>query len=74
MDLKRTISFTLSEDAIEKVDKTSRALGMNRSELIEFMVQKGFTFSKEVESTLKDISKLQEHAKNKIQEAGEKNC
>jgi hypothetical protein len=64
---KRIISFTLSEGSIEKLDKTSKALGMNRSELIELMLEKGFTFSEEVESTLNNISKLQKQAKEQIQ-------
>jgi hypothetical protein len=64
---KKIISFTLSEQSIEKVDKTSKALGMNRSELIEFMLDKGFNFSEEVTSTLSDISKMQEQAKKKIE-------
>ncbi len=64
---KKIISFTLSEGNIEKLDKTSKALGMNRSELIELMLEKGFTFSDEVESTLSNISKLQKEAKEKIQ-------
>jgi hypothetical protein len=64
---KKIISFTLSEGNIEKLDKTSKALGMNRSELIELMLEKGFTFSDDVESTLNDISKLQKEARDKIQ-------
>ena len=67
MSLKKVISFTISEENIEKIDKTSKALGMNRSELIELILEKGFTFSNEVESKLGDINKLQEEAKEKIQ-------
>ena len=67
MSLKKVISFTLSEENISKIDKTSKALGMNRSELIELIMEKGFTFTQEVETTLGDISKLQEEAKEKIQ-------
>jgi predicted DNA-binding protein len=64
---KKIISFTLSKESIEKVDKTSKALGMSRSGLIEFMLEKGFTFPKEVENTLDNISKLQAETKEKIQ-------
>ena len=71
---KKIMSFTLSEKSIEKIDRTSKALGMNRSEYIEFMVEKGFTFPKEVESTLTNISKLQEEAKKKIWEVNKSNC
>jgi hypothetical protein len=67
---KKIISFTLSEQSIEKVDKTSKALGMNRSELIEFMLDKGFNFSEEVTATLSDISKMQQEAKKKIEKGG----
>jgi len=63
---KKIISFTLSEENIEKLNKTSKALGMNRSELIELMLEKGFTFSDEVENTLRDISRMQKEAKEKI--------
>ena len=71
---KKIISFTLSEGNIEKLDKTSKALGMNRSELIELMLEKGFTFSDEVESTLSNISKLQKETKEKIQNKRGKIC
>jgi metal-responsive CopG/Arc/MetJ family transcriptional regulator len=71
---KKIISFTLSEENIEKLDKTSKALGMNRSQLIELMLEKGFTFSDEVENTLRNISKLQKEAKEKIQNRRVKIC
>lgn len=67
MSLKKVISFTISEENIEKIDKTSKALGMNRSELMELIVEKGFTFSDEVENKLNNITKLQSEAKEKIQ-------
>jgi len=63
---KKIISFALSEKSIEKIDKTSKALGMNRSELIEFLVSKGFQFPEEVVVNLNEISKLQEETKEKI--------
>jgi metal-responsive CopG/Arc/MetJ family transcriptional regulator len=71
---KKIISFTLSEESIEKLDKTSKALGMNRSKLIELMLEKGFTFSDEVENTLRNISRLQKEAKEKIQNRRVKIC
>jgi metal-responsive CopG/Arc/MetJ family transcriptional regulator len=71
---KKIISFTLSEESIEKLDKTSKALGMNRSKLIELMLKKGFTFSDEVENTLRNISRLQKEAKEKIQNRRVKIC
>ena len=74
MSLKKVISFTISEENIEKIDKTSKALGMNRSELIELLMEKGFTFSDEVETKLGNITKLQEEAKEKIQNRRVKIC
>ena len=67
MLLKKVISFTISEENIKKIDKTSKALGMNRSELIELIIEKGFTFSDDIEKKLSNISKLQGEAKEKIQ-------
>jgi len=63
---KKIISFALSEESVEKIDKTSKALGMSRSKLIEFLVSKGFQFPEEVVSNLNKISKLQEEAKERI--------
>lgn len=64
---KKIISFALSEKSIERIDKISKALGMSRSELIEFLVKRGFHFSEDVETTVNEISKLQEEAKAKIE-------
>ncbi len=63
---KRIISFALSKESVEKIDKTSKALGMSRSELIEFLVSKGFQFPEGIEANLDEICKLQEEAKEKI--------
>ena len=71
---KKIISFSLSEESIEKVDKTSKALGMSRSELIEFMLKKSFTFPEDVETALCHISKLQKETKAKIQQRKTKIC
>ena len=64
---KKIVSFALSEKSIEQIDKTSKALGMSRSELIELLVNKGFHFSEEVETNVNKISELQEKTKEKIQ-------
>lgn len=64
---KKIVSFTLSKKSIEKIDKTSRALGVSRSELIEFMIEKGFHFSKDVQTTINKISELQKETKEKIE-------
>ena len=65
---KKIISFALSQKSIEKIDKTSQALGMNRSELMEFLVSKGFDFPDEVKSNLDQIAMLQKETKEKIKE------
>jgi len=65
---KKILSVTLSEETSEKIDKTSKALGMSRSEFIELMINKGFQFSKEALTSTKEISELQEKAKSKIQQ------
>lgn len=67
---KRIVSFALSEESIEKIDKTSKALGMSRSELIEFLVNKGFQFPEEVMANLNEISKLQEETRKRIVKKG----
>jgi len=63
---KKIISFALSKKSVEQIDKTSKALGMNRSQLIEFLVEKGFDFPEDVKATVNEISKLQEETKEKI--------
>lgn len=63
---KKVVSLALSEKSIEKLDKTSKALGMNRSELMDFLIEKGFQFPKEVEKSIDEISRLQEDTKDKI--------
>ena len=63
---KKIVSFTLSENSIKKLDQISNALGMSRSELLEFLVDKGFHLPHDVVDTLDEISKLQEKAKAKI--------
>jgi metal-responsive CopG/Arc/MetJ family transcriptional regulator len=56
---KKVVSFALSQDSIESLDKASKALGVSRSELIEIMIKKGWHFPKEVEDAVNQISKLQ---------------
>jgi metal-responsive CopG/Arc/MetJ family transcriptional regulator len=68
---KKILSVTLSEETTKKVDRTSKALGMSRSEFVEIMINKGFEFSKEALDSTQEISKLQDKAKNKIQQAQE---
>ena len=64
---KKIVSLALSEKSIEKIDKTSKALGMSRSELMEFLIKKGFHFTKGIEENIEEISRMQEETKNTIQ-------
>lgn len=63
---KRIVSFTLSEKTVEKMDKTSKAIGMSRSELLELMISKGLHFPEDTSITLNQISELQAKMKNQI--------
>lgn len=63
---KKIISVTLSEKSVEKIDKASKALGMSRSELVEFMIEKGFRFSNDVQVAIEKISQLQKETKDRI--------
>jgi len=63
---KKIVSLALSEKSIEKIDKTSKALGMSRSELMDFLIEKGFQFPKGVEDNIEEISRIQEETKNAI--------
>jgi hypothetical protein len=64
---KKIVSFALSDESVSKIDKTSKALGMSRSELIEFLVSKGFQFPDDVETDLNEISRLQKKTKQMIE-------
>lgn len=63
---KKIVSLTLSPALVESIDKSSQAFGMNRSEYVEMMLMKGFHFSDEVQSGVKEISKLQDFYRDKI--------
>ena len=62
------VSFALSHESIESLDKASKALGVSRSELIEIMIKKGWHFPKEVEDAVNQISKLQKQIQANIKE------
>lgn len=64
---KKVVSFALSDESVSKIDKTSKALGMSRSELIEFLISKGFQFPDDVKTDLDEISRLQKKAKKIIE-------
>jgi phage antirepressor YoqD-like protein len=63
---KKIVSFALSEKSIAEIDKTARALGMSRSELIDFLAEKGFHFSEDVKTKLRRISEMQNQMETKI--------
>lgn len=63
---KKIVSVTLSEKSIKQLDKTSKALGMSRSELVEFLVEKGFDFPEDVKAAISEISELQTETKEKF--------
>lgn len=69
---KKIVSFSLSEDSIKQIDRASKALGMSRSELIDFLAREGFQFSDEVKAVLDEIAKLQKNAKERMREKEEK--
>jgi predicted transcriptional regulator len=68
---KKIVSFALSDESVSKIDKTSKALGMSRSALIEFLVSKGFQFPDDVKTDLQEISRLQKKAKKIIEKRTE---
>lgn len=63
---KRIVSFSLSKESIERIDKASKALGMSRSELIDFLAKDGFKFSDEVKAVLDKIAELQKNAEERM--------
>lgn len=67
---KRIISFTLSEETVQDIDKKSKALGMTRSKFVELMLNKGFHFSKEEESAITKISEMQNEMKGQLKKRG----
>ena len=64
---RKIVSLSLSEEAINKLEDTSKALGMSRSEYIDLMIKKGFHFDEEIQK----ISELQEKIRGKIEGGAE---
>jgi len=69
---KRIVSISLSNDVVESLDQTTKALGMSRSEYVEMMITKGFHFSDDVQKSVTKISKLQEQIKDNFAVEGDK--
>jgi metal-responsive CopG/Arc/MetJ family transcriptional regulator len=69
--VKRIVSIALSNEVVESLDQTTKALGMSRSEYIEMMIKKGFHFSDEVQNSVSKISKLQKQVKDNFSLNGE---
>lgn len=38
--MKKIVSFTLKESTIQRIDRNSKALGVNRSQLLDFLICK----------------------------------
>jgi len=70
--VKRIVSIALSNEVVESLDRTTKALGMSRSEYIEIMIKKGFHFSDEGQKTVTKISELQEQVKDTFVVEGDK--
>jgi predicted DNA-binding transcriptional regulator AlpA len=71
---KKVVSLALTEKAIEKLNETSKALGISRSELVELMIKKGWKFPKEVQDAVDRISNLQKQAQLSIKEETHENA
>jgi metal-responsive CopG/Arc/MetJ family transcriptional regulator len=71
---KKVVSLALTEKSIEKLNETSKALGISRSELIELMIKKGWKFPKEVEDAVQKISELQKQAQSNIKKEVHENA
>jgi phage antirepressor YoqD-like protein len=65
--VKKIVSFALSDKSIAEIDKTAKALGMSRSQLIDFLAEKGFHFSDDVKAKLQKISEMQDQTEIKIE-------
>jgi hypothetical protein len=63
---KKVVSIALTEDSFEKIEETSKALGMSRSELIEYMIQQGWYFSDELVELVDKIKSLQQKANKEL--------
>lgn len=63
---KKIVSVALSEESYDKIEQTSKALGMNRSELIEYMIKQGWHFSDEILELVDKIKSLQSQAEKKL--------
>ena len=63
---KKIVSVALSEESYTKIEETSKALGMNRSELIEYMIKQGWHFSDELIDLVEQIKQLQSEADSKL--------
>lgn len=57
---RKIISFSLSDEAITKLDNTSKALGKNRSDFLDWVILKGFCWPSNIRAKLDEINKLQE--------------
>ena len=61
--VKKVVSIALSEESVIQLDETSKALGWSKSELVDYMITKGWNFPDEVMETLELIKNLQKQNK-----------
>jgi predicted DNA-binding protein len=65
---KTIVSFSLSDEVIEALDKTSKALGISRSQFIELIIEKALSSSEAIDLTVDKIAKLQEALRKHLKE------
>jgi metal-responsive CopG/Arc/MetJ family transcriptional regulator len=63
---KKIDSFAMSEEVVNEIDQTSKALGMSRSEYVETMLKKGFHFTSDEKEAVQEITTLQGQIMKKI--------
>ena len=66
MTSKERITITLRRELLDELDRFATALGMSRSELIEFLLNESFRLGEEIQKTVNKITKLQKEAKGKL--------
>jgi len=63
---KKIVSYTLSKRNVDRIESTSKALGLSRSELVDLMIERGFHYSGDIKSEVGKISRLQKDTEEKL--------
>lgn len=66
MSTKERVTITVDTGLLRELDTMAQALGMSRSELIEFLLSESFRLRGEFQKTIDKIAKLQEEVKSKL--------